>query len=166
MLTRRLATAIDIEAPPAAVWQVLTGLADYPAWNPFVVAVDDHPDGQRTVLTIAPPGMRRQRHAVRITACEPLRRFAWQGDFLEAGVLLIGRHSLLLSPLADGRTRLDHVEEFTGLLVPLVWRWVLDTRLRAGFHAMDAACAARAKQAAGGAAAQLTGPSRRCASSR
>lgn len=149
MLTRRLVTAVDIAAPPAVVWRVLTDLAAYREWNPFIIAADAHPDGERTMLTIHPPGSRRQRHPVRITACDPHRRFAWQGDFAGARVLLIGRHSLLLSALPGGGTHLDHVEEFTGLMVPAVWSWVLDTRLRAGFHAMDAACAGRAERLAG-----------------
>lgn len=158
MLTRRLATRVDIAAPPAVVWEVLTDLAAYREWNPFILAADPHRDGKRTLLTIHPPGARRQRHPVRITACEAPRRFAWQGDFAGARVLLIGRHSLQLTALRGGGTRLDHVEDFTGLMVPLVWSWVLDTHLRAGFHAMDAACARRAEDLAARHRAPLRDP--------
>jgi len=39
---------VDIEAPPAIVWEVLTDLAAYPAWNPFCVAA-------RSTLEIGAP---------------------------------------------------------------------------------------------------------------
>ena len=35
-MTRRIATAIDIDAPADAIWRVLVDFPAYPEWNPFI----------------------------------------------------------------------------------------------------------------------------------
>ena len=49
----------------------------------------------------------------------------------------------MLTPLADGRTRLDHWERFAGLLLPIARGMVYDDTVRS-FHALNAALAQRA----------------------
>ncbi|MEM1333610.1 MAG: SRPBCC domain-containing protein [Actinomycetota bacterium] len=138
-----LSTEIDIDAPPARVWAILTDLGAYSAWNPFItestgVAVV----GARLVNRLEPPGGRAMTFRPVVTEVVDERSFEWLGRF---GVprLFDGRHRFDLTPTQRG-TRLRHTERFTGLLVPLLRRQ-LDTSTRAGFEAMNRALAGRAE---------------------
>lgn len=62
MFGRQIETSIDIAAPPAKVWEVLTAEADClgtKGWNPFLVGFDGQlQEGSRIAVTIQPPGGR------------------------------------------------------------------------------------------------------------
>ena len=54
---KELHTEIDIGAPVDRVWEILTGFAQFPAWNPFVTqAQGDIREGARLRIRIEPPG--------------------------------------------------------------------------------------------------------------
>lgn len=56
MAKRRIKTEIDINAPAAKVWAVLTDFSNMPLWNPFMTAIAGRPMvGQRLTVTIRPP---------------------------------------------------------------------------------------------------------------
>jgi uncharacterized protein YndB with AHSA1/START domain len=53
---KELVTEILINAPPSAVWKVLTDLPAYPEWNPFIRSIsDDLKPGGRLTVVIQPP---------------------------------------------------------------------------------------------------------------
>lgn len=135
-----LRTEIDIPAPPDHVWSVLTDLAAYPRWNPFIVEASGpiEVDG-RLHVTVKPPGRRPRRFSPVITVVEPHQRLEWRGRFLVPG-LVDGRHRFELSATGHG-THFVQSEDFTGLLVPLLARTLRDTE--AGFELMNRALAAR-----------------------
>ncbi|HEX8344982.1 MAG TPA: SRPBCC family protein, partial [Actinoplanes sp.] len=54
-----LRTEVDIAATPDEVWRCLTDFGDYPAWNPFITAVQGVAAvGQRLTVRLDPPGGR------------------------------------------------------------------------------------------------------------
>ena len=57
--------------------------------------------------------------------------------------LFDGEHAFVLTPLADGRTRLDHWERFAGVLLPIAKGMIYDATVQS-FHALNAALAERA----------------------
>jgi len=132
-----LHTDIDIEAPPETVWDVLTDLAGYADWNPFIVAAAGSVDvGARLTNRLQPPGGRAMTIKPTVTVADEGSTFEWLGRLGLPGVF-DGRHRFELHPTATG-TRLVHNESFSGLLVrPL--RSSLDTETRAGFVAMNTA---------------------------
>jgi len=140
---------ILIEAPAERVWSVVTDLASYSEWNPFVVSCSS------TLVPGDPIAMR-----VRIFApfAQPQleqilehERGRWLCYGLRPSRLgaLASRRSHEVTPEGASRTRYVSHFELSGWLAPLV-RWLLGARLQAGFAAMSAALKARAETLARG----------------
>jgi hypothetical protein len=141
----RIATSVEIDAPPARVWSVLVDLPAYREWNPFIVeAAGTVAPGEELSLRMALPGWEPMTIEPRLLVVEPERELRWKGRLLLPG-LFDGEHAFLLAPLGDGRTRLDHVEDFAGLLLPIAKR-LIHADTVAAFHALDGALAERARE--------------------
>ena len=136
-MAHQITTEVDIEAPPAAVWEVLVDLARHADWNPFIVAAHGEVAvGNRLDLRLQPPGGRGMRFRPRVTVADG-QVFEWLGHLGVKG-LFDGRHRFELRPTPAGGTTLVHGETFTGLLVRVLAR-SLDGPTRAGFEQMNAA---------------------------
>lgn len=138
-------TAIEIEAPPAVVWSVLSQLDRYGEWNPFIVSAAGRLAlGERLTNKLRPPGGRTMTFKPKITVIEEGRTLEWLGH-LGLPRVFDGRHRFALEPTATG-TRFVHEETFTGVLVPFMRRSI-DGRTREGLMAMNSALKARAEAA-------------------
>lgn len=138
-----IATAVEIDAPPARVWQVLTDLPAYPEWNPFIVEAKGKLAVEETLsLRMALPGRDAVTIEPRLLVVEPERELRWKGRLLIPG-LFDGEHAFVLTPLGEGRTRLDHSERFAGALLPLARLLIYDATVQS-FRALDAELAKRA----------------------
>lgn len=141
MNQRRIDTAIDIDADPKTVWQVLTDFSAYPHWNPFIRSIEGELNrGSRLSVLIQPPGQKPMRFQPEVQAAEHPAKLSWIGRVLIRG-LFDGHHQFELQPNGTG-TRLLHREFFSGLLVPLIWN-KMEQPTRAGFEAMNLALKAR-----------------------
>ncbi len=137
MAALRIETGIEIAAPAARVWTLLTDFAGMPAWNPFIRSISGIPaPGERLSVLIAPPGKSAMRFRPVVLALRPERELRWRGHLIVPG-LFDGEHYFLLEPVGPDRTRLTHGENFSGLLVGL-FRGAL-AATEAGFTAMNAA---------------------------
>jgi hypothetical protein len=136
MTAPQIRTRIDIEAPAQVVWEILTDLANYHRWNPFVVnAAGVVAMGNRLVCEPQMPGGRRYTFKPVITRLRPEREFAWSGHVLHPR-LGSGEHIFQLEALTPQRTRLIHDEVFTGLFAPLVV-WFAGMQTTRGFELMN-----------------------------
>jgi hypothetical protein len=143
-MSRRIETAIEIEAPPASVWAVLTDFEAYPEWNPFIRrARGAFAKGARLEVLIEPPGGRAMTFRPRLLVVEPERELRWIGRLVMPG-LFDGEHLFRIEPLEEARVRFRHEETFGGVLVPLFWK-NLEPRTRRGFEAMNRALKERAE---------------------
>lgn len=143
MATRGIRTQIDIEAPAAGIWALLTDFAGMSFWNPFIRSVSGELRvGARLAVHIAPPGKRGMHFRPVVLAVRPERELRWRGRLVLPG-LFDGEHSFLLEPLAPGRTRFTHAERFSGILVGWAASALIDTE--AGFRAMNTALKRRAE---------------------
>jgi hypothetical protein len=146
-MAKQLRTQIDVDATPERVWQVLTDLAAYPRWNPFIVRAEgDARPGERLTLRMQPAGGRAITFRPTVLEADPGRRLRWLGHLLVNG-LFDGEHSFTIEPLGEGRARLVQQEDFRGLLVPLMAR-SLDRRTLPAFEQMNQALKRRAEQPA------------------
>ncbi|MEO3385096.1 SRPBCC domain-containing protein [Mesorhizobium sp. CAU 1741] len=116
-----IATEIDIDATPGAVWEVLADFLSYGDWSNFS-KVDGEPRlGAR--LRMRMPGM---SFGSTVTAATPGQKLEWAARIVSASIFE-GRHTFVLTPNADGTTHLANVETFSGALV-----WPLQPFFRQG----------------------------------
>jgi hypothetical protein len=140
---RRIETAIEIAAPPSAVWDVLVDFAAYPDWNPFIRLLQGEATvGARLEVTVQPPGGKPMTFRPTVLVAEPASELRWLGRVLMPG-LFDGEHGFRLEPTAGG-CRLHHGETFSGLLVPLFSR-MLDGTAQ-GFGALNQALKERVER--------------------
>lgn len=133
---RVIRTETEIDAPPTAVWAVLTDFAAYPAWNPFITeASGTLAVGEILTLHMVPGEGKPQTFTPEVRAVRENAELAWLGA-LRWSWLFNAEHRFTLSDVG-GATRLVHSEVFRGLLVPLL-RMTIDQAER-DFRTMNAA---------------------------
>lgn len=144
---KEIRTEIEIEARPEVVWDVLTDFSAYPAWNPCLVEVRAHPRPGSRVDMVFRSSRRHFRLDATVLRADPGRALRWQGPISKArGVLFRGEHYWTIRELRGGSwTHLVHGEQFDGLLIPPMSRW-LDQEVGGGYHALNRALKARAEE--------------------
>ncbi len=112
-----------INADAERVWRVLTDGAHYPTWDSGVERVDGTiaAGAKIKVFSEVSPG---RAFPVRVTEFTPGRRMRWTGG-MPLG-LFTGERTFTLTPLDNGTTRFTVREEFTGPLLPLIWKSMPD----------------------------------------
>jgi hypothetical protein len=138
---------LPVDAPPERVWEVVTDLAHYPEWNPFVVACASTLEvGDPISMRVRLFGCFAQPQREWILEHERGRRLAYGLPRSRLGALVSRRSHEVF---AESPTRARYVSHFElgGWLAPLV-ALLLGRRLRAGFTAMSTAIAARAESLA------------------
>ena len=143
---RTVSAAIDIDAPPATVWAILTELDGYHEWNPLFVKADGHVAvGQRITLRSRRPATHRLM-TIRptITKADPESELRWVSSI--PGIIT-GEHAFALSAAGRG-TRLVQTETFRGLLSSIPNPAF--SNAEASFQALNEALRARAEGRAKG----------------
>ena len=141
---RTIETGIDIAAPRWRVWQVLTDVDRYPAWNPFVTSVEGVlRDGSKLRVRVEPPGRKAMTVEPTVVALAQERELRWRGRLLVPG-LLDGGQAFRLEGRAGG-CRFRQAVRFSGVLAPLLGAGLLEATRR-GCEAMNAALEARAER--------------------
>jgi hypothetical protein len=126
-MTRHVATAIDIEAAPERVWEVLTDFAAYSEWNPFIVrAVGTPTPGSRLTLRIRSSAGWSATNKATVLAAVPGVVLRWSARIIPIPGLAAGRHEFTLSATRTG-TRLTQSEQFSGALVPVIGKLLVKT---------------------------------------
>jgi hypothetical protein len=106
---------LNICAPVASVWSLLTDAKDFPRWNSTVTRVEGQiREGER--LRVHVPGTDRT-FTPRVTGVVPEERMTWTGGFFP---MFKGVRTFELRPCADGSTRFVMEERFSGLMLPFV----------------------------------------------
>ena len=130
----------DIRADADTVWGILSDAAGYPTWDSGVERVEGRigPGEKIKVVSEANPG---RAFPVEVTEFSPGRSMTWSGGMplgLFRGVRTFG-----LTPQDGGGTRFTMREEYSGPLLPLIWRTMPD--LGPSFRQFAAGLKARAE---------------------
>lgn len=115
------ATAL-IAAEPAAIWAILTDGPAYAQWDSGVERVEGRIAPGETIKVFAKVSPGRV-FPVKVTEFTPGQMMRWSSG-MPLG-LFRGVRTFTLSP-EGGATRFTMREEYTGPLVPLIWRTVPD----------------------------------------
>lgn len=126
--------SIDIDAPPAVVWQLLTDLESYSDWNRYSPSARGELRAGGVVTIEARLGEEVQQVDNLVTVLEPERSLCWHSmnwyEFLARGTRCRD-----LEPRPGG-TRLRHHEVMEGPLAGVV-EWVYRPRIEAGLERMN-----------------------------
>jgi hypothetical protein len=111
-----------ITASPDAIWAILTDAPGYAEWDSGVVGVEGTIAPGQTIKVTSEANPKRA-FPVTVTEFEPGRAMTWAGG-MPLG-LFKGVRTFRLAP-EDGATRFTMREEYTGPLLPLIWKSMPD----------------------------------------
>ena len=135
---RELRTSVEISANAEKVWSTLMDFDKYPEWNPFINYVKgDISEGGRLEVQVGPQEGKQMTFRPTVISIEPNKRFSWLGSLGIPGIMN-GKHIFEIEESGEGKVKFVHREEFSGLLVPLLWK-KLDGETRQGFELMNKA---------------------------
>jgi hypothetical protein len=137
--------SIEIEAEAAQVWNVVTDLAGYASWNPFMVEAEGELVAGRPLRVRMHVGNRTMSFSPTVQEVDEGRRVRWLGRLGLPGIF-DGEHVLAVEAIGAGRTRFTQHEQFRGILVPFLRSLLRSTS--EGFQAMNEALKARVETAA------------------
>jgi hypothetical protein len=112
-----------IDATPDEVWAVLGDVGRYADWDSGVEKIEGRlVQGEKLkVFSEVDPG---RGHPVKVAEVSPGKGMTWKGG-MPLG-LFKGVRSYRLTPAAGGTTRFEMREEFSGPMLPLIWRSLPD----------------------------------------
>jgi hypothetical protein len=145
-MSTELRSSVDIDGGRDQVWQVLTDLAAYPDWNPFITRADGAVAvGERLSLDMHPVGARPATLHPTVLEVTPGRRLRWRGRLAIPG-LFDAEHRFTVSDRRGSGVRLVQEERFTGVLAPFL-AGSLNRHTLPAFDAMNKALKQRVEQA-------------------
>jgi hypothetical protein len=135
-------TSIIIDAPAFSVWNLLTDLASYSRWNPFITRIEGElKQGGRLDM---------EMKLEKVIAIDPVvqdvqleRQISWLDK--STGNLFVAEHRLEIQTLAHDRVTFFQIASFTGPIVSLLEE-KLETGFRKGLEEMNAALKKVAEQ--------------------
>jgi hypothetical protein len=108
---------VEIAAPAAHVYRVLTDFASYELWNPFLTSLrGELRVGQKLDLEMSLPEGRIYELTPEVTQVTENAELRWRGRFL-LPALLEAEHFFLLSERGPRSTRLVQGQNFSGFLL-------------------------------------------------
>lgn len=134
----------EIAAPAATVWNILTELDQFAAWNPFIRAArgELRPGGTVHVRVATGLGI-PMRFRAKVLDFSVGRELHWRGK-VGARFVACGEHWFEIVPLGPERVRFRQRERFSGI-VPRLGRKLLEREARHGFELMNNALRIRAE---------------------
>lgn len=136
--------ATEIAAPAATVWNILTELDQFAAWNPFIRNARGKLVPGGTVHVRVHSGIGIPLHfSAKVLDYSQGRELHWRGHF-GSRFVASGEHWFELVSLGPERVRFRQREQFTGI-IPRLGKKLLEREARHGFELMNEALRQRAE---------------------
>ena len=135
--------SVDISAPAARVWEVLSALHSYAKWNPEITVPSGQavPGAALTIRVHSKSGVTTLHPKVKVVT--PGKEMTWKGHYQDIPILGDDEHRFTITETAPGQVRFTQTETFRGIIVPFT-HGVLDKSC-SKFDAMNAALKKRAE---------------------
>lgn len=134
---------LEISAPAAEIWGILTDFPRYQEWNPFITEIESEGTvGGSLRIQLSLPEGREHRLKATLLRREEDFELRWRAHLLFPG-LFDGEHFLRLISLDPQRTRFVQGENFSGALLRFSGRTL--TQVARGFDYMNEALKRRAE---------------------
>jgi hypothetical protein len=112
---------VNIRATAPTIWHILSDAKGFPRWNSTITRIDgDIRDGE--LLRLHVPGTDRT-FTPRVSGLVPNQRMTWAGGIAP---IFSGVRTFVLRPRADGSTDFAMDECFSGVMLPLIARFLPD----------------------------------------
>lgn len=141
---KTLKTEILINATPEQVWKILMDFTAYSEWNPFIRSIEGKAAvGTKLNNVLEIEGRKPMSISPKVLKVEANQEFRWKGKMFIPG-LFDGEHYFKLEDAGGGKTKFIHGENFSGMLVGMVWKSIGEATQK-GFVAMNESLKARAE---------------------
>jgi uncharacterized protein YndB with AHSA1/START domain len=108
--------AIEIDAPPAKIWSLLTTAPEFPKWNSTVESIEGTiAAGQKIAVKV--PSAPGRTFNLKVGEVEPEKRMVWRDGMAP---MFQGVRTFELAKRSDGTTEFKMVEVFSGLMLPMI----------------------------------------------
>jgi hypothetical protein len=115
LFRRECAVRVDISASAERIWQLLTDVDDMVRWNSTLTSMAGS-IGQGGTVRMEVPEAPGTIFEIEVATFTPPREMVWtQGN----PIFFRGVRTYRLTPLADGVTRFEMTEVFSGLALPM-----------------------------------------------
>jgi hypothetical protein len=144
----QIVTAIDIDAAPARVWEVLSDIARYDEWNPLVTEVKGELRAGAKIKARFHFEDKTFPFDAELLRVEPEKALTWIGpSFKPARFLFSGEHFFEIKPVDGGRSRLFHGEKLRGVFFDMESVWAkAEPRIEPVYSRFNDALKARAER--------------------
>lgn len=133
---------LAIRCSDRRVWDLLTDFRTYPKWNPMIVRLDGSlAVNQKFSFTVRQTNGKRVKLSASFKTVETPTELRWGGGIPG---LLYGEHYFIIDPIGGDNCRLQHGENWSGMLMPFIWRW-LEPKGKPLYPAMSEALKARSE---------------------
>ncbi len=115
------AVRCDVQAPPEAIWEILTNAANYTKWNSTVTSLEGDIRSGATLklrVTLDP----KRTFSPKVTKLAP-NEMVWSDGFAP---MFRGVRRFTLTPNPNGTTEFAMEEVFSGAMLPLIRRSLPD----------------------------------------
>lgn len=128
-------TAVEIEAPPNEVYEVLADLERYPEWNPYHRKIEgDFDEGAAMKIYVTRPDGKEVKVPPHMMRIVKNKEMTWGGGIKG---IFYGVHSFTITPQSNGNTLLQQDEDFSGFAVRFAD--LPPDVIAAGYHQMNMA---------------------------